>query len=340
MTEYQPKNVLITGVAGFIASNVVILLTKKYPDINFIGLDKIDYCSCLENISEIMDYPNFKFIKGDICSQDLIAFILKSENIDTIMNYAASSHVDGSFGNSLDYTRNNVLGVHTLLECAKFHGIGRFIAISTDECLGEDRNDVAMDENSPLNPSNVYSATKSAGECLCNAYKHSFKMPIIITRSNNIYGKHCYPEKIIPKFINRLLRGLPLTIHGTGENMRNYLHTTDIAAAFEIILFKGVAGETYNIAGTNEYTNLEIAKTLLRLMGFQEKEDEMITFVEDRKFNDYRYHITSSLIRSLGWEPKMGWEEGLLDTIQWYKDFGHRYEHSIEEAIQAHPTLR
>jgi dTDP-glucose 4,6-dehydratase len=267
----------------------------------------------------------------------LVNFVLETEKIDTIMHFAAQTHVDNSFGNSFQFTQNNIMGTHVLLESAKVHGIKRFIHVSTDEVYGEQRRDQeAMDEEQVLEPTNPYAATKAGAEFLAKSYHRSFGMPIIITRGNNVYGPHQYPEKLIPKFINQLLRGRPVTLHGTGENTRNFLYVEDVARAFEIILFRGKVGLIYNIGGTNEKANIEVARSLIKLAGLGDREDQMMTFVEDRAFNDLRYHINSSRLHELGWKEMVSWEEGLQTTFHWYSQFSGRYG-NIENALVAHP---
>lgn len=335
--DFAPKNILVTGGAGFIASHVVLLLVKKYPDFKIINFDRLDYCSCLDNLNEIKDYPNYKFVKGNICSPELVAYILKNENIDTIMHFAAQTHVDNSFGNSFQFTENNIMGTHVLLESAKVAGIKRFIHVSTDEVYGEQRADQdAMDEEQVLEPTNPYAATKAGAEFLAKSYQRSFGMPIVITRGNNVYGPHQYPEKLIPKFINQLSRGRKVTLHGTGSNKRNFLYVEDVARAFEIILFKAKVGQIYNVGGSNERTNLDVAKDLIRLSGYEGREDEMITFVEDRVFNDFRYHINSDRLIELGWREQVTWEDGLKITFEWYQKHSMRFG-NIEAALEAHP---
>eukprot|EP01041_Mallomonas_annulata_P008256 gene8256-16985_t len=335
--DYCPKNILITGGAGFIASHVVILLTKKYPHFNIVNFDKLDYCACIENVEFLNAYPNYKFVRGNICSSDLVNFILKAEQIDTIMHFAAQTHVDNSFGNSFQFTQNNIMGTHVLLESAKVAGIKRFIHVSTDEVYGEQTMDqAAMSEEQVLEPTNPYAATKAGAEFLAKSYQRSFGMPIVITRGNNVYGPHQYPEKLIPKFVNQLFRGRKVTLHGTGQNKRNFLYVEDVARAFEIVLFKGVVGNVYNIGGTNERENIEVARDLLRLLGYEGKEDEMMEFVPDRCFNDLRYHINSDRLIELGWREQVSWEEGIATTVEWYRKHSSRYN-DIESALVAHP---
>jgi len=229
------------------------------------------------------------------------------------------------------------MGTHVLLESAKLANIKRFVHVSTDEVYGEQRLDQeAMDEEQVLEPTNPYAATKAGAEFLAKSYHRSFGMPIIITRGNNVYGPHQYPEKLIPKFINQLLRGRSVTLHGTGANKRNFLYVEDVARAFEIILFKAHLGVIYNIGGSNEKANLEVAKQLIRLVGYKGPENDRMCFVEDRVFNDLRYHINSDRLFALGWREQVSWEEGLGKTFEWYKQNSVRFG-DIENALVAHP---
>ena len=280
---YNPKSILITGGAGFIASHVIILLVTKYPHIKIVNFDRLDYCSCLENLNEINNHPNYKFIKGNICSSDFVNFVIANENIDTIMHFAAQTHVDNSFGNSFQFTQNNIMGTHVLLESAKNANIKRFIHVSTDEVYGEQMaNQSAMVEGQVLEPTNPYAATKAGAEFLVKSYHRSFGLPVIITRGNNVYGPHQYPEKLIPKFINQLMRGQKVTLHGTGVNKRNFLFVEDVARAFELLLFRGNVGEIYNIGGSTDFANIEVANKLIKLSGNGDRSEDFITFVEDR----------------------------------------------------------
>ena len=284
---------------------------------------------------------------------------MTAENIDTIMHFAAQTHVDNSFGNSFQFTQNNILGTHVLLESAKLAGIKRFIHVSTDEVygkflihftysstsynysqlIGEQRLDQeAMCEEQVLEPTNPYAATKAGAEFLAKSYHRSFQMPIIITRGNNVYGPHQYPEKLIPKFINQLLRGRAVTLHGNGTNTRNFLYVEDVARAFEIILFKGKVGMVYNIGGSNEKQNVEVARQLIQLASptYKGRETELMTFVEDRVFNDLRYFINSERLHELGWKEEVTWEDGMRKTFEWYQKNSFRYG-NIDQALMAHP---
>ncbi|GAB5030007.1 dtdp-glucose-dehydratase [Nannochloropsis oceanica] len=265
--QHTPKNILVTGGAGFIGSHVAILLAHKYPKYKIVVLDKLDYCASLDNLSEVNRRRNFKFVKGNICSSDLVNFVLEEEEIDTVLHLAAQTHVDNSFGNSFSFTQNNILGTHVLLESAKVHGIKRFVHCSTDEVYGEGTADQEpMFEDNVLEPTNPYAATKAGAEFLAKSYHRSFNLPVIITRGNNVYGPHQYPEKLIPKFINLLQRARPLTLHGNGLNTRNFLYVTDVAKAFDCVLHYGETGKIYNIGGTHEKTNVDVAKDLIRKM--------------------------------------------------------------------------
>ncbi|KAH8063062.1 dTDP-glucose 4,6-dehydratase [Aureococcus anophagefferens] len=311
-----------------------------YPQYKIVNFDRLDYCACIENLNEVAKLPNYKFVKGDICSADLVNFVLETEEVDTIMHFAAQTHVDNSFGNSFQFTRNNIMGTHVLLEAAKVHSIKRFVHVSTDEVYGEGENmeTEPMIEDHVLEPTNPYAATKAAAEFLVKSYHRSFQLPIIITRGNNVYGPHQFPEKLIPKFVNQLARGRPVTLHGTGANTRNFLYVEDVARAFDCILHKAAVGKIYNIGGCNERSNLSVAKELIRIMGLSDNESSLITFVPDRAFNDLRYTIDNSELAKLGWKELMSWEEGLATTVEWYRKYSNRYK-DIERALVAHPRI-
>jgi len=257
------------------------------------------------------------------------------------MHFAAQTHVDNSFGNSFAFTNANIYGTHVLLESAKnCDTIRRFIHVSTDEVYGEgeDFETAPMQEEHVLEPTNPYAATKAGAEFLVKSYLRSFKLPCLITRGNNVYGPHQFPEKLIPKFTNQLLRDLPVTLHGDGQNTRNFLYVVDVARAFDVILHKGQVGHIYNIGGENEKPNVQVAKDLIALLGKKDREEELITFVPDRKFNDLRYTINSSKLHKLGWKEEMSWEEGLKTTVEWYMKNTYRYG-NIDQALVAHPRI-
>eukprot|EP00977_Amphora_coffeiformis_P020560 scaffold8371_cov199-Amphora_coffeaeformis.AAC.13 len=338
--DYVPKNIMVTGGAGTSTPEKLAMLFT-YPQYNIVVYDCLDYCACLANLESVAEKPNFKFVKGDIASPDLVSYVLREENIDTILHFAAQTHVDNSFGNSFAFTQTNIYGTHVLLESAKCcPTLRRFVHVSTDEVYGEgeDFETDPMSEEHVLEPTNPYAATKAGAEFLVKSYFRSFKLPCLITRGNNVYGPHQFPEKLIPKFTNQLLKGFPLTIHGDGTNTRNFLYVKDVANAFDIILHKGCAGHVYNIGGKNEVANIDVARTLLKIFGLENEESKWIKHVQDRKFNDLRYTINSTKLHELGWVEGMSWEQGLRETVEWYKKYTYRYG-NIEAALVAHPRM-
>ncbi|XP_061376215.1 trifunctional UDP-glucose 4,6-dehydratase/UDP-4-keto-6-deoxy-D-glucose 3,5-epimerase/UDP-4-keto-L-rhamnose-reductase RHM1-like [Gastrolobium bilobum] len=319
-SAYKPKNILITGAAGFIASHVCNRIVHNYPSYKIIVLDKLDYCSNLKNLFPSRSSPNFKFIKGDIGSADLVNYILLTESIDTIMHFAAQTHVDNSFGNSFEFTKNNIYGTHVLLEACKVSGgqVKRFIHVSTDEVYGETDEDavVGNHEASQLLPTNPYSATKAGAEMLVMAYGRSYGLPVITTRGNNVYGPNQFPEKLIPKFLLLAMKGKTLPIHGDGSNVRSYLYCEDVAEAFEIILHKGEVGHVYNIGTKKERRVIDVARDICKL--FSLDPETHVKFVENRPFNDQRYFLDDEKLKNLGWSERTTWEEGLRKTMDWY----------------------
>merc|ERR1712086_1139300 len=320
---YQPKCILITGGAGFIASHVVILLAQKYPDVMIINYDKLDKVASLKNLESVERLRNYKFVKGDILSAELLNYVIKEEGVDTIMHFAAESHVDNSFGNSFIFTSTNVMGTHTMMEVAKQNKdrIRRFIHVSTDEVYGEQNfEDPACQESFVLEPTNPYAASKAGAELIAKSYMRSFGVPLIITRGNNVYGPHQYPEKMIPKFINQIMRDWPITLHGGGNTFRNMLFVEDVARAFDTILHFGQLGNVYNIGGeeSNEASVRMMATKLLEIMKPGSPLEENIVITPDRVFNDTRYFIDTSSLHKLGWRPQVPFDVGLKRTVDWY----------------------
>ena len=317
------KNLLVTGGCGFIGSNFINLFYDRYPEINIINIDALYYCAKKNNIREdIRKNSRYSLIKGNICSQDLVSHILKYYTIDTVIHFAAQSHVQTSFTDSLQYTQDNVIGTHTLLECCRLYGkITRFVHVSTDEVYGESLLDIKENkktEQSVLCPTNPYAASKAAAESFVQSYIKSFNMPIIITRGNNVYGPNQYPEKVIPKFIQQLNSGEKITIQGKGDCVRGFLHVNDTVDAFIKILEKGKIGEIYNI-GCNEdmeISILELAKKIHKLSEIKSYFQENVTYIEDRPFNDKRYYISNKKLKELGWNIKINLEDGLKELIQ------------------------
>lgn len=323
MVEYKinslpKKNLLITGGCGFIGSNFINRFFPKNNVNALVNIDAMYYCASEENVmKDIRKNPSYIFKKGNICDYDFIEKILKEHEITHIIHFAAQSHVQNSFDDSINFTYDNILGTHTLLEASKKYGkIIKFIHVSTDEVYGESMNTIEethKTEHSILCPTNPYAATKAGAELLAQSYNHSFKMPIIITRGNNVYGPNQYPEKLIPRFIELLKKGEKVTIQGDGSNVRAFLHANDTASAFETILEKGEIGEIYNIGCDDgmEYSVLEIAKILIKLIKKTEDYDEWIEYIEDRPFNDKRYYISNQKLKDLGWEIKEDFMESL-----------------------------
>lgn len=316
------QNLLVTGGCGFIGSNFINCYHKKHPDVHIYNLDAMYYCANKENVEEsIRNSDCYKLIEGNLCSFDLLNHILDIYQIDTVIHFAAQSHVQDSFDDSFKYTHDNIQGTHTLLEaCRRYGKIQKFIHISTDEVYGESLlsdNEEKKNEQSILCPTNPYAATKAAAELIASSYRHSFKMPIIITRGNNVYGPNQYPEKLIPRFIEQLKENKKVTIQGDGSNVRAFLHASDVASALECILEKGQVGEIYNIGSDDdkEYTVLEIAHMLIQKIKNTTDYDEHITYIEDRPFNDKRYYISNEKVKSLGWSIEKDFMEGIDELI-------------------------
>ncbi|KAK7735311.1 hypothetical protein SLS53_007542 [Cytospora paraplurivora] len=347
-TKFEPlpdvKNIMITGGAGFIACWLVRHLTLTYPNAyNIVSFDKLDYCSSLNNTRMLNDLPNFTFYQGDITHPSEVVTCLERHKIDTIFHFAAQSHVDLSFGNSYGFTHTNVYGTHVLLESAKKVGIGRFIHVSTDEVYGEVKDDDDdLLETSILAPTNPYAASKAAAEMLVHSYQKSFKLPVIIVRSNNVYGPHQYPEKIIPKFSCLLDRGQPVVLHGDGSPTRRYLFAGDAADAFDTILHKGQLGQVYNVGSYDEISNRDLCNKLLAEFGIPPTPEEVhkwIKYTHDRPFNDHRYAVDGTKLRQLGWEQKTSFAEGLRITVAWYCRYGEEWWGDISKVLSPFPVV-
>lgn len=320
-------SILITGGCGFIGSNYInyLLKSKLFNNNDFdyvINIDKLDYCSNKDNV-DIVDINKYIFIEGSICDKKLLQEIFNKYNIEYIVHFAAQTHVDNSFDNSINYTIDNILGTHQLIECCRLYGnIKRFIHISTDEVYGEIAiNSDDSTEVSLLNPTNPYAATKAGAEFIVRSYYYSYKIPIIIIRCNNVYGEKQYPEKIIPKFITLLSENKKLPIHGSGLTRRNFIYIDDVINAINIIVMKGDINNVYNIGSNDEYNVIEIAKFLLNyIKGPEEKIEDWIEYIKDRNFNDFRYAINTSKLNNLGWEKTINFNDGIKKTIEWYKN--------------------
>ncbi|KAF2019890.1 NAD(P)-binding protein [Aaosphaeria arxii CBS 175.79] len=348
-TRFEPlsdaRNILVTGGAGFIACWFVRHLTLTYPDhYNVVSFDKLDYCATLNNTRILDDLPNFTFEQGDITSPSDVKRCLRKHKIDTIFHFAAQSHVDLSFGNSYQFTNTNCYGTHVLLERAREHGVNRFIHISTDEVYGDVPIGAAdLSETSILAPTNPYSASKAAAEMMVLAYRSSFKLPLITVRSNNVYGPHQFPEKIIPKFIMLLQRHSKLLLHGDGSPTRRYVYAADIVDALDTIFHKGTIGQIYNIASKDEVSNIDICHKLLDIFELPhetpEQLERLVQHTEDRPFNDQRYATDGSKLALLGWKPKTSFEDGLRLTVEWYRRFGEVWWGDISRVLTSFPVV-
>ena len=308
------KKLLVTGGAGFIGNCFIRHILKKYPDYKVINLDALTYAGNIANLDDVKDNPNYKFVHGDICDKNLVADLMPE--VDTIVNFAAESHVDRSITGPEIFIDTNVKGTLNLLQNAKKFGIDRYLQVSTDEVYGSLGTTGYFYETTPLSPNSPYSASKASADMLVRAYHETYGMPTLNTRCSNNYGPYQYPEKLIPYFISLLLKGEKVPVYGDGLNVRDWLYVYDHCEAIDVVLHKGKVGEVYNIGGHNEKTNMEITKLILSAMG---KDESSIKYVQDRLGHDRRYAISNDKITSeLGWKPSLTFEEGIKITIDWY----------------------
>ncbi|MEA2077119.1 MAG: dTDP-glucose 4,6-dehydratase [Candidatus Marinimicrobia bacterium] len=325
------KNVLITGGAGFIGSHVVRLFVNKYPEYKIINLDKLTYAGNLENLKEIEEYDNYEFVKGDICDKDLIEDIFLKYSINAVIHLAAESHVDRSIEDPSAFIKTNVFGTVNLLNTAKETWKDSFedkifYHISTDEVYGALGTEGLFTEETAYDPKSPYSASKASSDHFVRAYSNTYGLPIVISNCSNNYGPNQFPEKLIPLMINNIKTNKPLPIYGKGENIRDWLYVEDHVRAIDMIFHKGRIGETYNIGGENEWTNIDLVKLLCKLMDSKLGRDEgeskkLITYVKDRPGHDLRYAIDASKIqKELAWEPDEDFKSGFEKTIDWYLD--------------------
>lgn len=306
--------ILVTGGAGFIGNCFIRHMLQKYSNYKIINLDALTYAGNLENLYDVKDNPNYEFVNGDICDKDLVTQIVSG--VDMIVNFAAETHVDRSITGPEIFIETNIKGTMTLLQAAKEFNIERYLQVSTDEVYGTLGDTGYFTETTPIAPNSPYSASKAGADMLVRAYYETYKVPTLITRCSNNYGPYQYPEKLIPFFILRLLRGEKVPVYGDGLNVRDWLYVYDHCAAIDAVLHKGRVGEVYNIGGHNEKTNLEITHLILDAMN---KDESSIEYVQDRLGHDRRYAISNDKITSeLGWKPSVTFEEGILLTIDWY----------------------
>ncbi|WP_405080465.1 dTDP-glucose 4,6-dehydratase [Paenibacillus chitinolyticus] len=325
--------ILVTGGAGFIGSNFVLYMLKKYPDYQIINLDALTYAGNLENLKTVENHPNYRFLKGDISDWNAVEQAF-DYGVDVVVNFAAESHVDRSILDPGIFVQANVMGTQVLLDAAKARGITKFVQVSTDEVYGSLGETGLFSETTPLAPNSPYSASKAGGDMLVRAYHETFGLPVNITRCSNNYGPYQFPEKLIPLMIANALDGKSLPVYGDGLNIRDWLYVEDHCSAIDLVLHSGRNGEVYNIGGNNERTNLVIIQTILAALG---KSEQLITFIQDRPGHDRRYGIDASKITAeLGWQPKHNFESGIQETIRWYLDNKEWWERIRSGAYQSY----
>jgi dTDP-glucose 4,6-dehydratase len=309
--------ILVTGGAGFIGSNFIHYWLKEHEEDEIINFDALTYAGNLDNLLDIENNPHYQFVKGDITDEEAVNEVVKG--VDLIVHFAAESHVDRSISNSADFVHTNVEGTRILLEAAKNNGLIRFHHISTDEVFGSLKpGEEKFNEETPYNPRSPYSASKAASDHLVRAYFHVHNLPVTISNCSNNYGPYQYPEKIIPLFITNLLEGKKLPVYGRGENIRDWIHVDDHNRGLDLIIHKGLPGETYCLGGGNEKSNMEITREILEIMG---KDENMIEYVSDRRGHDFRYAIDfTKAERELGFKPQIDFLSGLKATVSWYME--------------------
>ena len=327
--------IIVTGGAGFIGANFVYYELKNHPADEIICYDKLTYAGNLETLSDAQKNPNFKFVRGDISNRAEVHALFETEAPDAVINFAAESHVDRSIEDPELFLRTNIIGTSILLDACKKFGIQRYHQVSTDEVYGDlplDRPDLFFTETTNLHTSSPYSASKASADLLVQAYQRTYKIPATISRCSNNYGPYHFPEKLIPLMIINALHDKNLPVYGTGENVRDWLYVEDHCAAIDLILRGGKIGEVYNVGGHNERTNLEVVKTILKILG---KSENLIQFVTDRKGHDQRYAIDPTKIeRELGWTPKTKFDDGIKLTVDWYLQNKNWWEKIISGEYQ------
>jgi len=320
-------NLIVTGGAGFIGANFVYYELRTHPEDRIVCYDVLTYAGNIATLDEAKRSPNFTFVRGDIADRAAVYALFEREKPDVVINFAAESHVDRSIENPEIFLQTNIIGTSILLDACRKYGITRYHQVSTDEVYGDlplDRPDLFFTEETPLHTSSPYSSSKAGADLLVQAYARTYGIPVSISRCSNNYGAFQFPEKLIPLMIIRALRGEKLPVYGDGLNVRDWLHVDDHCAAIDAIVRRGDAGEIYNVGGHNERSNIDVVRTILRLLG---KEEELISYVEDRKGHDRRYAIDPAKIgRDLGWQPETSFEDGIRSTIRWYEEHQEWWE--------------
>lgn len=309
---------LVTGGAGFIGGNFLHFMVNKYPNDQYVCIDALTYAGNMETLEPIMNKSNFKFVHENICNREEVYKLFEKEHFDYVINFAAESHVDRSIENPEIFLKTNILGTEVLLDACKKYGIKRYHQVSTDEVYGDlplDRPDLFFTENTPIHTSSPYSASKASADLLVLAYHRTYNLPVTISRCSNNYGPYHFPEKLIPLMIQKALRDEPLPVYGNGENVRDWLYVGDHCNAIDLVVRNGKDGEVYNIGGHNEKSNLEVVKTILKVLN---KPETLITYVKDRPGHDLRYAMDPTKIETeLGWKPEYNFETGIQETIKW-----------------------
>ncbi|MCC7033033.1 MAG: dTDP-glucose 4,6-dehydratase [Acidobacteria bacterium] len=310
-----PTNVLVTGGAGFIGSNFVRYALGAHPDWHVTTLDKLTYAGRRENLHDVMDHPRHTFVHGDICDAPVAGPLVEAAHI--VVHFAAETHVDRSILAAGDFIRTDVEGTFVLLEAARRNAkLRRFVQISTDEVYGSVAEGSSR-ETDELRPRNPYSASKAGADRLAYSYWATHEVPVVVTRASNNYGPYQFPEKVIPLFVTNLIEGIPVPLYGDGGNVRDWLHVLDHCRALDLLIHQGQSGEVYNIGGGNEVKNVDLTHQLIRLLG---KDETLIRRVEDRKGHDRRYSVSTAKLRDMGWQPQVPFEQGLADTVRWYRE--------------------
>ena len=327
--------IIVTGGAGFIGSNFIFHMIKDHPEYRIICLDKLTYAGNLSTLKSIMENPNFRFVKLDICDREGVYSLFEEEKPDIVVNFAAESHVDRSIEDPSIFLQTNIIGASVLMDACRKYGIRRYHQVSTDEVYGDlplDRPDLFFTEETPIRTSSPYSSSKAGADLLVMAYHRTFDLPMTISRCSNNYGPYHFPEKLIPLMIANCLNNKPLPVYGQGLNVRDWLYVEDHCKAIDLIIHNGHIGEIYNIGGHNEMRNIDIVRLICRELG---KSESLITYVTDRKGHDMRYAIDPTKIHNeLGWLPETKFEDGIKKTIQWYLEHRDWWEEIISGEYQ------
>ncbi len=324
------KNILVTGGAGFIGSNFIYYMLNKHPDYRIVCIDKLTYAGNLETLRKAEENKNFRFVKADITDREAVYALFEEEGFTAVVNFAAESHVDRSIEEPEIFLKTNILGTQVLLDACRKYGDIRYHQVSTDEVYGDlplDRPDLFFTEETPIHTSSPYSASKASADLLVKAYHRTYGLPVTISRCSNNYGPYHFPEKLIPLMIINALSGKELPVYGEGLNVRDWLYVEDHCKAIDMILEKGRIGEVYNIGGHNERTNIDVVKTVIKILG---RDESLIKYVKDRPGHDLRYAIDPTKIKNeLGWYPETTFEEGIQLTVKWYLSNRHWWESII-----------